>query len=160
MKFASIRAAGEALYGAVTEAGFIALSPNFPQWATLTEVIRAQALPQLAQAAEGASVTHDFGSFTYDMPVAGGEKIICVGVNFPDRNAEYKDGSQAPANMSLFPRFARGFVGHEEALVRPPESHQLDYEGEIAIVIGRPDPLQRGDNPRLGAPCEIQCHAG
>ncbi|HAV60058.1 MAG TPA: 2-hydroxyhepta-2,4-diene-1,7-dioate isomerase, partial [Planktomarina temperata] len=39
MKFASIRAAGEALYGAVTEAGFIALSPNFPQWATLTEVI-------------------------------------------------------------------------------------------------------------------------
>ena len=137
MKFASIRAAGEALYGAVTEAGFIALSPNFPQWATLTEVIRAQALPQLAQAAEGASVTHDFGSFTYDMPVAGGEKIICVGVNFPDRNAEYKDGSQAPANMSLFPRFARGFVGHEQALVRPPESHQLDYEGEIAIVIGK-----------------------
>ena len=96
MKFASIRAAGEALYGAVTEAGFIALTPNFPQWATLTEVIRAQALPQLAQAAEGASVTHDSGRFTYDMPVAGGEKIICVGVNFPDRNAEYKDGSQAP----------------------------------------------------------------
>ena len=54
------------------------------------------------------------------MPVAGGEKIICVGVNFPDRNAEYKDGSQAPANMSLFPRFARGFVGHEQALIRPP----------------------------------------
>ena len=137
MKFASIRAAGEALYGAVTEAGFIALSPNFPQWATLTEVIRAQALPQLAQAAEGASVTHDFGSFTYDMPVAGGEKIICVGVNFPDRNAEYKDGSQAPANMSLFPRFARGFVGHEQALIRPPESPQLDYEGEIAVLIGK-----------------------
>ena len=39
--------------------------------------------------------------------------------------------------MSLFPRFARGFVGHEQALVRPPESHQLDYEGEIAIVIGK-----------------------
>jgi 2-keto-4-pentenoate hydratase/2-oxohepta-3-ene-1,7-dioic acid hydratase in catechol pathway len=69
--------------------------------------------------------------------VANGEKIICVGVNFPDRNAEYKDGTQAPANMSLFPRFARGFVGHGEALVRPPESDQLDYEGEIAIVIGK-----------------------
>jgi 2-keto-4-pentenoate hydratase/2-oxohepta-3-ene-1,7-dioic acid hydratase in catechol pathway len=39
--------------------------------------------------------------------------------------------------MSLFPRFARGFVGHEQALIRPPESHQLDYEGEIAIVIGK-----------------------
>jgi len=50
MKFASIRAAGEALYGAVTEAGFIALSPNFPQWATLTEVIR-----RAGPAAAGAS---------------------------------------------------------------------------------------------------------
>ena len=89
MKFASIRAAGEALYGAVTDAGFIAVSPDLPQWANLMEVIRAQALPQLAKAAEGASVTHNFGSFTYDMPVTGGEKIICVGVNFPDRNAEY-----------------------------------------------------------------------
>jgi 2-keto-4-pentenoate hydratase/2-oxohepta-3-ene-1,7-dioic acid hydratase in catechol pathway len=137
MKFASIRAAGEALYGVVTEAGFIAVSPDFPEWANLTDVIRAQALPQLAKATEGARVTHDFGSFTYEMPVAGSEKIICVGVNFPDRNAEYKDGSQAPENMSLFPRFARGFVGHEQALIRPPESHQLDYEGEIAVVIGK-----------------------
>ena len=48
MKFASIRAAGEDLYGAVTDAGFIALSANFPHWANLTEVICAQALPQLA----------------------------------------------------------------------------------------------------------------
>ena len=91
MKFASIRAAGKALYGAVTEAGFIAVSQEFPQWADLTDVIRAQALPQLTKAAEGAFVTHDFGGFNYEMPVAGGEKIICVGVNFPDRNAEYKD---------------------------------------------------------------------
>ena len=58
MKFASIRAAGEDLYGAVTDAGFIALSANFPHWANLTEVICAQALPQLAKAAEEASVTH------------------------------------------------------------------------------------------------------
>jgi 2-keto-4-pentenoate hydratase/2-oxohepta-3-ene-1,7-dioic acid hydratase in catechol pathway len=39
--------------------------------------------------------------------------------------------------MSLFPRFSRGFVGHEQSLIRPPESHQLDYEGEIAVIIGK-----------------------
>ena len=60
-----------------------------------------------------------------------------MGVNFPDRNAEYKDGQEAPPNMSLFPRFARSFVGHEVPLTRPPETPQLDYEGEIAIVIGK-----------------------
>ena len=100
-------------------------------------MIAAQGLPILSAAADGMAVSHHNGSFSYETPVANGEKIICVGVNFPDRNAEYKDGTQAPANMSLFPRFARGFVGHDQALIRPPESHQLDYEGEIAIVIGK-----------------------
>ena len=137
MKFATIFSQGVEFYGAVTDAGVIALSQNFPQWATLKDVIAAQGLSVLSTAAQGAAVSHPNGSFSYQMPVANGEKIICVGVNFPDRNAEYKDGTKAPANMSLFPRFARGFVGHDEALVRPPESYQLDYEGEIAIVIGK-----------------------
>ncbi len=137
MKFATIRSQGAVSYGAVTDAGVTALSQYFPQWATLKDVIAAQGLPALSAATVGVAVSHPNGSFSYEMPVANGEKIICVGVNFPDRNAEYKDGSQAPANMSLFPRFARGFVGHGEALVRPPESHQLDYEGEIAVVIGK-----------------------
>ena len=137
MKFATIRSQGAVSYGAVTDAGVTALSQYFPQWATLKDVIAAQGLPALSAAIVGAAVSHPNGSFSYEMPVANGEKIICVGVNFPDRNAEYKDGSQAPSNMSLFPRFARGFVGHGEALVRPPESHQLDYEGEIAVVIGK-----------------------
>ena len=137
MKFATIRSQGAVSYGAVTDAGVTALSQYFPQWTTLKDVIAAQGLPTLSAAIVGAAVSHPNGSFSYEMPVANGEKIICVGVNFPDRNAEYKDGSQAPSNMSLFPRFARGFVGHGEALVRPPESHQLDYEGEIAVVIGK-----------------------
>ena len=137
MKFATIRSQGAVSYGAVTDAGVTALSQYFPQWATLKDVIAAQGLPALSAAIVGAAVSHLNGSFSYEMPVANGEKIICVGVNFPDRNAEYKDGSQAPSNMSLFPRFARGFVGHGEALIRPSESHQLDYEGEIAVVIGK-----------------------
>ena len=58
-------------------------------------------------------------------------------IDFPDRNAEYKDGQEAPPNPSLFVRFPRSFTGHNQPLIRPPESPQLDYEGEIAIVIGK-----------------------
>ena len=137
MKFATINCKGVQLYGAVVDEGVIALSDNFPQWQCLKDVIENGGLALLEKATVGRDVSHANGSFTFDTPVSNGEKIICVGVNFPDRNAEYNDGSQAPANMSLFPRFSRGFVGHEQALVRPPESHQLDYEGEIAIVIGK-----------------------
>ncbi len=73
----------------------------------------------------------------YEIPIPAPEKIICVGVNFPDRNEEYKDGQTAPSNPSLFIRFPCSFTGHDQPLIRPPESPQLDYEGEIVIVIGK-----------------------
>ena len=137
MRFATYSAAGRTFYGAVGDTGLIALSPDFPQWPTLRNVIEAQALPALEKAAAGRAVTHEYGSFQWQIPVPDPEKIICVGVNFPDRNAEYKDGQDAPPNMSLFIRFARSFVGHDVPLTRPPETPQLDYEGEIAVVIGK-----------------------
>jgi 2-keto-4-pentenoate hydratase/2-oxohepta-3-ene-1,7-dioic acid hydratase in catechol pathway len=135
--FATFTANGQQLYGVAVAEGMIALSPDFPHWPTLRAVIAGDGLQVLAQAAQGRHVTHTHGRFRWDIPVPDAEKIICVGVNFPDRNAEYKDGQEAPPNMSLFIRFARSFVGHLEPLVRPPETPQLDYEGEIAVVIGK-----------------------
>jgi 5-carboxymethyl-2-hydroxymuconate isomerase len=73
----------------------------------------------------------------FDCPIRQPEKILCIGVNYAERNEEYKDGTAAPSYPSVFPRFARSFVGHGRAIRRPPESTQLDYEGEIAIVIGK-----------------------
>ncbi|NKX42806.1 2-hydroxyhepta-2,4-diene-1,7-dioate isomerase, partial [Rhodobacteraceae bacterium R_SAG2] len=58
MRFATYTADGETFYGAVTDAGMIALSPHFPDWPTLRDVIAADGLPVLAQAAEGKPVTH------------------------------------------------------------------------------------------------------
>ena len=136
-KFATYSADGKTFYGAVNDAGMIALSPEFPQLPTLRNVIEADGLSALADAADGKDVTHKNGSFSYQIPVPDPEKIICVGVNFPDRNAEYKDGIEAPPNMSLFVRFPRSFTGHGQPLIRPQASDKLDYEGEIAIVIGK-----------------------
>jgi 2-keto-4-pentenoate hydratase/2-oxohepta-3-ene-1,7-dioic acid hydratase in catechol pathway len=135
MRFATYTAAGEQFYGAVTDDGMIALSPDFSQWATMRDVIAADGLGALAAAADGRATTHT--DFAYDIPVPNPARIICVGVNFPDRNAEYKDGSTLPKHMSLFPRFASSFTGHGRNLIRPPENHTLDYEGEVAVVIGK-----------------------
>jgi len=136
MNLVTFTAEGRQHWGVTAEGGVIALSQDFTHWPTLRGVITAGAIGQVLAAAKGRAVTHPDGSFRWDIPVPDPEKIICVGVNFPDRNAEYKDGQDAPANMSLFIRFARSFVGHDAALIRPPESPQLDYEGEIAVVIG------------------------
>lgn len=131
-------ARGRTRYGAVVGDGVVDLSARHgAEWPSLGHVVEAQALRRLADEADG--LPRDFGldDITFEIPLPAPEKIICVGVNYPDRNEEYKDGQAAPGNPSLFVRFPRSFVGHRQPLVRPPESPQLDYEGEIAIVIGR-----------------------
>lgn len=148
-RFATYSAGAETFYGVATDDGMIALSPAFHQWPTLRDAIAAGALYDLAIAARDRPVTHPIGTFRYEIPIPNPEKIICVGVNFPDRNAEYRDGQDAPSNMSLFIRFARSFTGHDQPLIRPPETPQLDYEGEIAVVIGtggRRIPAARADD--------------
>lgn len=135
IRFATYTAQGQQHYGAITDEGAIALDPVFPDWPTLFDAVAADGLALLEEAAGKRVVTHT--DFTYDMVLPNAPRILCVGVNFPDRNAEYKDGSAQPEYMSLFPRFASGFTGHDCPLIRPPESHKLDYEGEVAIVIGK-----------------------
>ena len=106
MRFATYTAQnGEQFYGAVAKDGMIALSPDFPYWPTLRDVIAADGFRALERGLDSRIVTHSHGSFRWDIPVPNPEKIICVGVNFPDRNEEYKDGKDAPPNMSLFVRF-------------------------------------------------------
>lgn len=78
------------------------------------------------------------GEFRFETPIGRPEKIICIGVNYPSRNEEYKDGQIAPDKPSMFVRFARSFVGHKQNLVRPKASKQLDYEGELTLLISKP----------------------
>ncbi|TPL21076.1 fumarylacetoacetate hydrolase family protein [Mesorhizobium sp. B2-4-9] len=136
-RFATFTHQGETHYGAITDQGVVELSSRFPQWPTLREVIEAQGLSQLAEATAKHKANILQSEITYRIPIPMPEKLICVGVNFPDRNEEYKDGQSALSNPSLFIRFPRSFVGHDVPLTRPPESPQLDYEGEIVIVIGK-----------------------
>jgi 2-keto-4-pentenoate hydratase/2-oxohepta-3-ene-1,7-dioic acid hydratase in catechol pathway len=137
MNLVTFTAEGRQHWGVAVPGGVLAVSDEFPHWASLRQVIAAGGIPQVQSAARGRAASHPEGSYAHAMPLPDAEKIICVGVNFPDRNAEYRDGQDAPAHMSLFPRFARSFTGHGQPLIRPPESPQLDYEGEIAVVIGR-----------------------
>jgi 2-keto-4-pentenoate hydratase/2-oxohepta-3-ene-1,7-dioic acid hydratase in catechol pathway len=131
MNLVTFAADGAQHWGVTAPGGVLALSGAFPQWKTLRNVIEAGAIDAVLRASHGT------GSYVLEIPVPDPDKIICVGVNFPDRNAEYKDGQDAPPNMSLFIRFASSFTGHDQPLIRPPESPQLDYEGEIAVVIGK-----------------------
>lgn len=137
-RFVTFTRAGAQGYGLWREEGVVDLSARHGgRWRTLREAVAAGALAELARAGEGLAVDHAHEALRLEIPIPDPEKILCVGVNYPDRHEEYKDGQETPKNMSLFVRFPRSFTGHGRPLIRPPESPQLDYEGEIVLVIGK-----------------------
>ena len=68
-------------------------------------------------------------------PVSKPPKIICVGLNYDDHLEE--SGLKKPVYPEIFARFATSLIAHGEPIRRPPESSTLDYEAELAVVIGR-----------------------
>ena len=136
MRLASFKANGRASYGAVTGAGIIDLSRKFPKYASLLDLLRAQAVAQARAAASGAA---DYQIKDVEMlpPIVSPEKNICVGINYPDRSAEYKDSREAPKYPNLFCRFPSSLVGSGQPIVRPKVSNKFDYEGEVILVIGK-----------------------
>jgi 2-keto-4-pentenoate hydratase/2-oxohepta-3-ene-1,7-dioic acid hydratase in catechol pathway len=137
-RIATFAVGGSTRYGAVIEGGLVDLSARFAnEYPTLREVIAAGALTRLAEEAARHQPDHALDAITWLPPIPSPEKIICIGVNYPDRNAEYRDGQDAPKYPSMFLRTPRSFVGHLNPLVRPRASAQLDYEGELVLVIGK-----------------------
>jgi 2-keto-4-pentenoate hydratase/2-oxohepta-3-ene-1,7-dioic acid hydratase in catechol pathway len=137
-RLATYSIGGSTRYGAVTDNGIVDLSTQFGrEYPTLREVIAAGALTKLAEHAAGRAPDHALDAIGWLPPIPAPEKIICIGVNYPDRNAEYKDGQDAPKFPSMFMRTPRSFVGHDAPLVRPRASTLLDYEGELVLVIGK-----------------------
>jgi len=137
-RIATFAVNGATRYGAVTDRGIVDLSARWRKdFPSLREVIAAGALTKLGEDAARHPADHALDAITWLPPIPAPEKIICIGVNYPDRNAEYKDGSEAPKYPSMFLRTPRSFVGHDTPLVRPKASALLDYEGELALVIGK-----------------------
>ena len=138
MRFASYQIDGRPGYGLVTDNGLVDLTQRLgDQLPDLAGLIAGDGLGQ-AEIFATADSDQSIDDVAFDLPIPRPGKIICVGVNYVDRNAEYKDGSEQPKFPSIFMRTPGSLVGHRQTIVRPPESEQLDYEGEIAMVVGKP----------------------
>src|SRR6185503_20154739 len=107
------------------------------QYPTLGAVLRAGDLHRAVSLAGSSKPTIALEEVRYLPTIPDPEKIICIGINYGNRSEEYKDGAEAPKYPSVFMRTPGSLVGHLEPIWNPPESEQLDYEGEIALVIGR-----------------------
>ncbi len=123
--------------GVAVEGGVVDLATRMADVDDLVQLLVDGRLSEAAASTRGASADESFEDIVVERLVTAPTRILCIGVNYGGRNAEYKDGAPDATYPSVFPRFADSFTGHEQALLRPPESPQLDYEGEIVAVIGK-----------------------
>lgn len=135
MRLASYEIKGTKSYGIVLDDDNIIDLGSKLEEKSVLELLQSG---RIARAKDQLEAEPDFAlsQVTLDLPVLGGEKIICVGINYPEREEEYKGAIPRGEYPNLFVRFPSSFSAHGQPIVRPKVSPQLDYEGEIAIVIG------------------------
>jgi 5-carboxymethyl-2-hydroxymuconate isomerase len=135
MRFLTFAVGDKPSWGAATDSGVVDLGARLG--GDLQQVVTEGRLAEMVEQSARWAADYSFQDITFLPPIANPEKIACIGVNYANRNAEYRDNSDEPEWPSLFMRTIDSFTGHDQPLWRPPESEQLDYEGEIVLVIGK-----------------------
>ena len=136
MKLASYVHDSRASFGVLAGGGILDLGSRLLKFGSLADLIGGDRMEQVRDMLSLApDLALDDVIFLPPIPRPG--KTICVGINYRARPEEY-GRSEAPPYPSLFMRAAAAQTGHLQPLMRPPESEQFDFEGEIALVIGRP----------------------
>jgi 2-keto-4-pentenoate hydratase/2-oxohepta-3-ene-1,7-dioic acid hydratase in catechol pathway len=134
MKLLSFAADGKEWFGAAREDGVVTLSDKIGQ-PTLRAALAAGALEKMREPAQTATPDHKLGEIKFLPVIPRPEKILCAGINYRSHAAEMS--RELPKQPSMFIRFADTLVGHGGDLIRPKLSDNFDFEGELALVIGK-----------------------
>ncbi|MGF3027702.1 fumarylacetoacetate hydrolase family protein [Methylobacterium aquaticum] len=136
MKLVSFHRDGKATYGLVKAIGVIDLGQRYgTRWPTLRDILAADGLAQVERETQDATPDLPWDGLTLAPVIPNPDKIICIGLNYRDHVAE--TGRTETEKPALFARFAGSQVGHRQPLVKPAVSDEFDYEGELAVVIGK-----------------------
>ena len=134
MKLLSFVADGKELFGAVSGDGVVTLNDKTGK-PSLCSALEAGLLEAMRKAAQGTKPDHKLSVIKFLPVIPRPEKILCAGINYRSHAAE--TGRELPKQPSMFVRFTDTLVGHGGELVRPSVSDHFDFEGELAVVIGK-----------------------
>jgi 5-carboxymethyl-2-hydroxymuconate isomerase len=136
VKLISYRHDGREKYGVVQNGGIVDMTRRIGErYPTLKAAIGGLALPEIARMAKTAGADLALDAVQPMTPITAPEKILCVGRNYRAYHEVQRDGG--PKYPSIFPRFPSSFSAHGQAILRPKVSDQLDFEGELGVVIGK-----------------------
>jgi 2-keto-4-pentenoate hydratase/2-oxohepta-3-ene-1,7-dioic acid hydratase in catechol pathway len=136
MKFASFKINGTPTWGLIDGAEAVDLGAlTRDRFADLKSVIAAGALAEVAAAA-GKAARYPLKEIIWLPVIPNPDKILCIGLNYETHRKE--TGRTEVENPTVFGRFANSQTGHLANIIRPLVSKDLDFEGELAVIIGKP----------------------
>jgi len=137
MKLVSFQADNVARFGAVKDQGIVELGSHFKDRgiASLRQLLAADALDEAKRIVAQSAPSWKIDNVTFLPVIPDPGKILCIGLNYRDHVEE--TGRTVTENPALFVRFPESQVGHLQPIVKPLESDHFDYEGELAVVIGK-----------------------
>jgi 2-keto-4-pentenoate hydratase/2-oxohepta-3-ene-1,7-dioic acid hydratase in catechol pathway len=137
MKLASYRLGNKETYGVVTDAGLIDVAPIGAEvGSTLKEALERNSLSRIREWSSRQTAATPLDSVQFLPVIPRPEKILCIGINY--RSHVQETGREMPTHPMIFTRFADSQTAHLQPIIRPRASHKLDFEGELAVVIGKP----------------------
>lgn len=135
MRLASFAVDGRDSFGLVTDGGIVDLGLRCAdRYATLRDALVGGGLDEMRQYAVQAP-DRELGAVTFLPVIPNPDKILCVGLNYKSHVDE--TGRELPANPSVFARLTNTLIGHGMPMRRPRVSERFDYEGELALIIGK-----------------------
>jgi len=136
MKFTSFKINGTASWGLIDGTDVVDLGAlSRDRFADLKSAIAAEALTEVAAAAAKAA-RHPLKNIIWLPVIPNPDKILCIGLNYETHRKE--TGRTEVENPTVFGRFANSQTGHLANIIRPRVSKDLDFEGELAVIIGKP----------------------
>ena len=137
MQIASFRYEGRDTFGVVSGERVVDAHPLLDgAYDDLRAVISGGMLNALAAAAENAVPDIPLAEVEFHPVIAAPERIVCIGLNYMNHIKEM--GREVPEKPSLFLKMASALVGHGQPIVKPRISDAFDFEGELAVIIGKP----------------------
>jgi 2-keto-4-pentenoate hydratase/2-oxohepta-3-ene-1,7-dioic acid hydratase in catechol pathway len=134
MKLLTFTAEDKEWFGALRDDGVVTLNDKVAQ-PNLRAALAAGALDHIRAIAQRAAPDRRLNEIKFLPVIPQPEKILCAGINYRSHAAEM--ARELPKQPSMFIRFADTLVGHGGELVRPKVSDNFDFEGELALVIGK-----------------------
>lgn len=141
MRLATFQIRGRETYGVVRDDGVVDVGARLgKRYPTLKSLIAAGFPSELDEASRAPADLQE-AAISYLPPITDPARIWCLALNYVEHHGEVQSAGRVqelPKQPALFMRCADSLTGHRHPILLPRVSEQLDYEGELAVVIGKP----------------------